>query len=332
MNKLRSLVIGLGQIGMGYDLHHDPDQFILTHARSFQVHPAFELVGGADSDSSRVNMFKAEYSKPGYTDLAIALADLKPEVVVIATPTAQHYETFGSLLKVIKPAAILCEKPLAYSFDEATAMASACDNEGIKLYVNYMRRSDTGVAEIKVRIRHDDIKSPVKGICWYSKGLLNNGSHFLNLLQHWLGHVTGFHLLDKGRWWNELDPEPDVQINFECGTIYFLAAREENYSHYTIELIASNGRLRYERGGSQIIWQPVIAHPAVDGYQVLDPMPEAIKSDLDHAQWHVADQLAADLAGQGSRICSGSEALRTSVILDQIVQMVKSKADELSIL
>ena len=31
------------------------------------------------------------------------------------------------------------------------------------------------------------MRPPIKGVCWYSKGLLNNGSHFINLLEFWLG-------------------------------------------------------------------------------------------------------------------------------------------------
>ncbi|MCB1764845.1 MAG: Gfo/Idh/MocA family oxidoreductase [Candidatus Competibacteraceae bacterium] len=305
---------------MGYDLRHDPDQFILTHARAFQVHPGFELVGGVDLDSERVCRFEMEYSRPGYVDLASALHDLKPNVVVIATPTALHYQTVSTVLEVIKPSAILCEKPLAYDLDEAAAIVTACEDQGVKLYVNYIRRSDCGVAEIKARINDGRITQSIKGVCWYSKGLFNNGSHFLNLLQYWLGEVVDYQILNKGRLLSGLDPEPDVCINFERGTIYFLAAREEYYSHYTIELIAGNGRLRYECGGSQILWQSVIANPTCEGYQILNSIPEAIISNLDRCQWQVADQLVADLAHQEARICSGSEALYTLKVLNQIVQ------------
>lgn len=120
----------------------------------------------------------------------------------------------------------------------------------------------------------------------------------------------------------------DSTLNLEL--FFFLAAREENYSHYTIELVASNGRLRYEQGGSKILWQSVIANSTCKGYQILNPVPEMIASDLDHSQWQVADQLSASLAGREARICSGQEALRTLDVLNQIVQnFIKTyKADE----
>lgn len=316
--SLRALVVGLGQIGMGYDMRHASEQFVLTHARAFQTHPAFELAGGVDPEPARLKSFESEYARPGYGDLVTALTYLQPEVVAIATPTALHHRTLSAVLDVCNPKAILCEKPLAYDIEQAVAMVEACEAAGIMLYVNYMRRSDRGVAEIKQRVRDGRIAQPIKGVCWYSKGLLNNGSHFLNLLQHWLGEVTGFEVVSQGRLWNDIDPEPDVKVSFDLGTVFFLAAREEDYSHYTIELISGNGRMRYEQGGSQILWQPVINDPACEGYRILQPMAETVASDLDRIQWQVADQLAASLGGQEARICSGRDALHTLEILDRI--------------
>lgn len=315
----RTLVVGLGQIGMGYDLNHDPNRFVLTHARSFQIHPNFELAGGVDSNPERTMLFQEKYSCTGYASLETALIDIEPDVVVIATPTFQHYQTVNTVLKTSKPQAILCEKPLAYNLDEAEAIVSNCKEQGVKLYVNYMRRSDEAALNIKNRINNGYIAQPIKGVSWYSKGLLNNGSHFLNLLQYWLGKVMDFKVFNQGSLWNGIDPEPDVQVNFKLGTVVLLAAREENYSYCNIELIAANGRLRYEQGGSQIFWQEVIDDSIYDGYRILNPVYEMIDSNLNKIQLCVADQLSACLRGQDAQICSGEDALETQETINQII-------------
>jgi Predicted dehydrogenases and related proteins len=317
--SFRTLVVGLGQIGMGYDLNHDPNRFVLTHTRSFQIHPSFELAGGVDSNPERTSLFQAKYSCPGYVSLEAALIDVEPDIVAISTPTAQHHQTVSTVLKTIKPKAILCEKPLAYDLDEAKAIVADCEAQGVKLYVNYMRRSDQAVFDIKKRINNGCISQPIKGVSWYSKGLLNNGSHFFNLLQYWLGKAVDFKVIDRGRLWDDIDPEPDVQVNFELGTVVFLAAREENYSHYNIELIAGNGRLRYEQGGSQIFWQEVIADSTHEGYRILNPVPETMNSNLNQIQWYIADQLSVSLMGQEAQICSGKDALETQETINRIV-------------
>lgn len=306
-----ALIIGLGRIGMGYDLNLDPEAYVLTHARAFQRHPEFRLAGGVDPDDGRRRVFEARYGSPAYSDVGSAMDALQPDVVAVATPTAVHGQTVRAVLRAGRPAAILCEKPLSFEIGEAREFVDACAERGCRLYANYMRRSDRGVAEIKRRLSKGLISHPVKGVAWYTKGLFNNGSHFLNLLQYWLGDVTGFRIFEPGRLWDGMDPEPDLTVSFAQGTVCFLAAQEEDFSHYTIELVVPNGRLRYEQGGGKILWQGTVKDPVCEGYTVLDAAEEIIETDLARGQWHVADQLAACLHGRQAQICSGTEALQT---------------------
>jgi predicted dehydrogenase len=306
------LIIGLGQIGMGYDLAQDPALLAVTHARGFAHHDVFRLVGGVDPSGERRALFEKHYGAPTFADAATAVKSLAPDVVVIAVPTERHCASVCDVLEAGRPKAILCEKPLAYDLAEAREIVELCASRTCALFVNYMRRADRGVAEVKRRLADGSIAAPEKAVVWYSKGIFNNGSHFIDLLKDWLGEVMSFEVTATGRVWDGHDPEPDVVLTFAQGTkAYFLAAREENFSHYAVELITGNGRLRYERGGEEILWQKTIIDPAIAGYTVLDPVPEVIVNDLAHAQWHVADQLAECLNGRAGRICTGVEALRT---------------------
>ena len=45
------LIIGLGQIGMGYDFDLDQDKYVYSHAAAFSQHKDFNIVGGVDIDS-----------------------------------------------------------------------------------------------------------------------------------------------------------------------------------------------------------------------------------------------------------------------------------------
>lgn len=315
---LNALVVGLGQIGMGFDLTHDPQTYVLTHARAFQQHPAFRLVGGVDADLSRCKMFEESYGCPAYTDLRTALQDTRPDIIAIAAPTTLHGGMIHTILELSEPSAILCEKPLSYDLAEARIMVDLCLIRKCGLYVNYIRRSDPGILEVKRRLEEAQIAGPIKGVVWYSKGLFHNGSHFFNLLQFWLGEMKGFNIIDSGRLWDNNDPEPDVQVTFDYGIVTFLAAKEEHFSHYTVELLAQNGRLRMEQGGEIIIWQPAVKDPIAEGYTILSPMEERIQTDLARYQWNVVEQLAASLNGSTAQICTGSEALKTLESLEEI--------------
>ena len=320
------LVVGLGQIGMGYDLSLDPEAYVLTHARAFAGHEAFELVGAVELDPEKREAFEAHYVAPAFSDVTTAMRVLSPDVVAIATPTALHAETVRAVLGgAVTPRAILCEKPLAYELSDARLMLDEAQEKKCAVYVNYMRRAEPGVIEVKARLLEGSIGAPYKGVVWYSKGLFNNGSHFLNLLQYWLGDVSNFQIIDQGRRWGG-DPEPDFTLSFGDQRIFFIAAREENFSHYTIELIGSNGRLRYEKGGEDILWQGLKNDPAFSGYTILDGVGTKIETDYDRVQWHVVDQLARSMKGFAAHICTGAEALNTIEVLTAIKEKLCRQA------
>jgi len=313
------LIVGLGQIGMGYDLSLDPAEFAYSHARAFTQHPRFALLGGVDTDASRRMIFTRTFGRPAYDKLADALYEHDPQVVVLAVPTELHGETLRQVLAHVTPKAVLCEKPLAYQVDEAEDLVRTCAERGVLLYVNYMRRSDCGVVEVKARLDRGEIGTPVKGVVWYSKGFLHNGSHFFNLLEYWLGAAQEGQVLTRGRTLGTTDAEPDVAVKFPLGSVVFLAAREECFSHYTVELLGPTGRLRYEQGGRQIEWQTVTQDENLRSYRVLNTPPDSIASGMKRYQWHVADQLAHALEGREPQLCSGADALRTLTTMRRII-------------
>jgi predicted dehydrogenase len=309
--KYKVLLIGLGQVGMGYDLNINDPEVVTSHAKAFAGHPDFELVGGIDPDAKTHTLFSRRYGVWAGSDLVEGLSMLKPEVVIIASPTQYHAESVRLALRHSKPRIILCEKPLSYKLEEAEVMVADCRAAGCLLYVNYLRRVEPGVLEVKRRLQDGSIALPLKGVLWYSKGLLHNGSHFSNLLEFWLGPVESFKIINSGRVCGDMDFEPDVHVKFKFGEVCFLAAKDEYFSHHEIQLVASNGCLRYEQGGAKIIWQATQMDPDFPEYIVLSTSGEKIATQANKLQWHVSDNVSACLSGRPSALCSGEDALET---------------------
>ena len=303
-----ALIVGLGQIGMGYDLTLAPDQFVYSHARALSLHPEFKLVGGVDPDRAKRRDFQKNYKVPAFEQLEEALGQHQVDLVVIATPTRTHFHTMKLILENALPKAILCEKPLSFRHQESREMLSVCRTKKVSLFVNYMRRSEPGAIEVRCRIDNAEIASPVKGVAWYSKGFLHNGSHLFNLLQFWLGEVRDFAVIRVGRDLEEGDAEPDLQVEFEKGSVMFLAVKEEQFSHNSIELIAANGRLRYEYGGRNIEWTSKSTDKNLKNYVFLDSNSEKITSKLNQYQTCVLQELASALKGDTAHLCKGEEA------------------------
>ena len=316
------LIIGLGQIGMGYDYKLVNKSVIYTHAYAIEKHPKFNLIGGVDNSEEKKILFEKRFKVPAFDNVEKALKKLQPDLVVIATPTETHNSILSKIINLSKPRIILCEKPLSYKIEDAKNMINKCKEARIDLFVNYIRSVDSGVLEIKRRIVNGKILAPLKVNVWYSKGIFNNGSHFLNLLEMWLGKVESVKLLNNGGMWNNKDPEPDFEIKFNLGTAIFRAAWEEAFSHYSIELLSSTGRLFYDKGGEKIEFQSVSKDINFKEYIKLNDQKELIGNSMDIYQWQVYDNIDKHLNGYETTLCTGFKALET---LKQINLIIKER-------
>ncbi len=307
------LIIGLGKIGMEYDINISDDKIVYSHSRAFSLHPCFEIMGAVDSSVSKCKIFSEKYQKPTYNSISEALLVLNPHVVVIAAPTKYHKTILFETLEYSSPEAILCEKPLSYDIEEASQMLELCNHKSVKLFVNYVRRSDPGSIFIRNLINSGKIGKRIKGLAWYSKGFIHNGSHFFNLLEYWLGPCKNSSIISKGRLWQDqdTDPEPDVYVEFEKGTITFMSAWEESFSHYSVELISDNGRIRYEKGGELITFERTVLDPNFPDYTVLNGLPETISNNMNRYQFNVVEELFQALSDKEASICNGVDAHET---------------------
>jgi predicted dehydrogenase len=305
---------------MGYDANLDPAHHILSHARALSTHPAFFLAGATDPLPERRKEFERMYEAPAFDDDRSLLSSINPDVVIIASPTESHGKVLGDVLQLSSPRMILCEKPLSLSIEEARDMVSGCEERGIPLYVNYPRRSDPGALEIARRIHSGQISLPLKGVAWFSKGIFNNGSHMVNLLEMWLGPCLATSRIPGVL--AARDPEPDGFIEFQKGRVALLSASEEHYSHCAIELVSPSGRLRYERGGELITWEADEPDPIFASSRRLANPPEIIPNGRNAYQRHVAVELASALDGKPASLCTGLQALQT---LECIHTLLKSQ-------
>ena len=91
----------------------------------------------------------------------------------------------------------MCEKPISNSYEEAIKIQNIINKTEIKFLMNYQRRIEKGINEIKSRIDKQLYQAPFKGIAWYTGGLLNNGSHLTNLCEFLFGEVNNIEKIKK---------------------------------------------------------------------------------------------------------------------------------------
>jgi len=320
MNPLSSVVIGLGQIGMEYDYDVADDSRVLTHSTAFYYHPNYKLEAGVDPSSEQRMRFENKFNCPAYSSIKEALHKHSPAVISIGVPTEQHFSVFKEVFSLTTPKAVLCEKPLADSFTDAHSMLKLTEQKGCTLLVNYMRRCEPGVLKLREMIREGKFGEIYKGTVWYSKGFLNNASHFVNLLEFLFGEAGETKILSRGRVWKDKDPEPDVKVNFSLAEIYFFAGKEECFSTIDMELIGTKGKILYKNGGNDIYYHSIMPNPIFPGYQILSQDKKVIPNNLALYQWYVVDNLVKHLFDSLPLNCAGTHALQTLKTVEKVIK------------
>lgn len=322
---LSAAVIGLGNIGMDFDIEEPDGTRVLTHATGFYYHPNYDLVAGVDPDSHACRKFEKKFGRPAFRSVDELYDKLSPDVVSIGVPTVLHFPLFKELIHQ-NPKAIICEKPIASTPKEGEKMIAMAQAAHCELVVNYMRRFEPGVIELKKRIGDKEFGDIYKGTVWYSKGILNNGSHFIDLLIFLFGAVQDIVLLDGGRINLKDDPEPDLKIVFGELEVYFIAGREEYYSIKEIELMGTAGSIRYSRGGEEIVLRKPYSHELFPQYTVLEKEGKGIATDLKRYQYYVAEALYQALTTGAKLNSTGETALETAVVVEIILKKIQEAA------
>jgi len=314
--QYNAVIIGLGKMGQGFDYDRSDDAVIATHASAYIRHPGFELVAAVDHDPLKRKRFEVKFHRPAYPDLTSLMALHSPEVFSIATPVESHLPVFLDIMQHAATA-IICEKPIAVTAQDGHRMWSLAEDRQCPLVVNYMRRFEPGSMEVRRMVRTKELGNVFKGSAWYSKGLLNNGSHFIDLLRFWLGDVTGVEVMNEGRRWEDIDPEPDLCLYFHETPVYMLAGREESFSIGKIDLFCSGGIISYADFGNLIEIRRTCPSPLFEGYTILRPDREIVNTDLKRYQLHVLESLYKHLTTGAELNSDGRSATETLEVIDR---------------
>ena len=121
----RVVVVGLG--GMGQH-----------HAETILAQDRCELVGGAEIDSGRAEVWRERFGAPVFDNYEEMMDDLQPDMAVISTQAPLHHPV--TLAAARRNIHVLCEKPIALDLAQADEMVAACDEHGVRLAINHVKR------------------------------------------------------------------------------------------------------------------------------------------------------------------------------------------------
>ena len=123
MKKTRAAVVGVGHLGK-------------EHARVYSGLPDVELVAVVDTEPGRADEVAAKLGVKALTSYEGLAGEI--DVVSVVVPTTAHYEVAGYFLE--RDVAVLVEKPMTRTVDEASALVELSRKRSVPLQVGHIER------------------------------------------------------------------------------------------------------------------------------------------------------------------------------------------------
>lgn len=108
------------------------------HTRIFAQHPDTDLVAVVGRDPDRTDAEAKTLGCRGFTDVEEMLEAVRPDLVTVALPNEDHFQTTRRLLRT--GVAVLAEKPLVFDLDEADRLLATAAGSGSFFAVHFNHR------------------------------------------------------------------------------------------------------------------------------------------------------------------------------------------------
>lgn len=317
------LIVGCGNIAGGYD-EGRADDIVRTHAKAFSSHPGFRLAACVEPSPQRRADFMRIWSVAEGAGTLAELAHRHFAVACICGPTATHAEHLWQLLEM-NVDLVFCEKPLTPDCDEATRIVAAYAARGRILAVNYLRRFDSAMAGLRNDIAGGRLGRLQSAVGFYTKGILNNGSHMVDLLHYLIGPLTPCRVDRAIIDYLPSDPTLDCTLTDANGALIRMVGLDRNaFTIFELDLIFEHERVRLLDSGFGMTRSRVIDAPRFDNYRVLSA-PAAEQTQLDTAFAHAAEAILAQLNGGEPLTSLGETALAAQRVCARLVSMAREQ-------
>lgn len=317
------LIIGCGAIAGGFDSGKPEDADPLTHAGAYRRHGGFRLKACVEPDAARRESFARCWAvKRSYADVPAAVAAGTYDVVSICSPIVLHADHMMAAIGM-RPKLIFCEKPVTPALETTNRLVSVCEQANILLAVNHTRRWAPDTVKLRDELSVGAWGSVRAAHGIYNKGVLNNGSHMLDLLQFLLGPLK---LVAAGRPVHDFsDDDPSVPALLETrdGAIPVTLGigHASDYAVFELSLITAEGVIVIEDGGQKWRQRRPVDSPKFPGYKALD-RGEWHLGAYDKAMLAAVSEIHNVLAHGGVLSSTG----RTAAAAQQLCAAIKSGA------
>ena len=324
--KFKVLLIGCGNMAGGYDMHQPEEAFPLGHAKAFRQHGGFELTSCIDPNTAQRQAFQSRWQVPHgharWQDLPQHAGAF--DVISICSPTGVHAEDIQAAL-ALKPQLIFCEKPVTLRMTQTQQAVTDCTTQQVLLAVNHSRRWSPEVLQLKQQLGQGQWGAVRSVSAVYNKGMLNNGSHMMDLLLNLFGPLHITHVGQAVVDYFDTDPSVDACLQTADGVpVQFNVAHAQDYALFEMQIVTEKGVITMEDGGAN--WRIRTASPSAQlpGYYFLN-QGEWIAPQGSPALRNAVANLYDALTQGAALACTGNHALHAQSLCEQIQQQAMAK-------
>ena len=188
-------IIGGGAVACGYDSPNDRD--IVTHIHGALLNPKIHLNAIVELKKNRQQYITKKWGNSFrvFSNLKNCVKKYKSDIVIVSTPTNSHLKTIKELLSLYCPKLIIVEKPIVSNLLEFKKLNLLSKKIGVKIITHFTRRFDPSMDTLNKLIKNEKKIHHFYGT--FSKGLIHNGSHMIDLINWLLGDIQNIKSINK---------------------------------------------------------------------------------------------------------------------------------------
>lgn len=250
---------------------------------------------------------------------------------VLCTPPSVRGEAIRPLLEAGK--AVLCEKPLARSEEEAAALVDlARKYPHVPTAVGYCHRFTPAVEEMKRRAVAGDLGTLIRFentfACWHPTmrtswmsdvqvsgggSFIDTGCHSLDLFQFLCGNGTVTGAVFHREWEGRGESNATVLLKADSGAAGMIASGWQEPDRFIVTLVGTAGLLSYDYARpTELSWQP--SHDAPPQTLSVETHEVRFRRQLEHFASWVEGGAAAEGRGE---LCNFESARAVARMVDK---------------
>lgn len=240
-----------------------------VHLEAYRSNPLTDLVAICGRNEERVAATADRFGARAYTDVARMLVEVRPDLVSVILPDAEHLQPTLQVLE----AGISCfaEKPLALNQDEALRLLAAAKRTGARFGINFNHRYSTPFQRAKAYIVEGKLGTPAYFLWKFTGGhfperqaslhhLLYMQSHGFDMLRWLGGPVSQVHAIASDPRGEGLLSTAVVSLSFAGGASgALIASIDGSYAdthNHEFECLGIGGRIRVTDVLRRFEWSP----------------------------------------------------------------------------